>query len=492
MLPAKVKIVPIILSLILCVQLLTTQPAQAEVRREIVKELNFVFCHGMGGNPCAFQNITDRINELLPYFIDRYQEQYPEIPVKVNILDRCYPAYVDINTWANNIADSINEHFAGKDNLILVGHSMGGKTALFATAHNVGNITDKVAAVITINSPIKKLDDYYVPGGGPMSDYCRTTLLGNDQGVCDSVAFYDSSADGLTVSQEKRWLAFISAEPSPLSPLYNQTGVDIWPRNLDDGVVPLMAQFSEGADVVYYGEHQHSDVGAKDTTSLFLANNILFYIFGYEMEFSIPARTGTIKHEADWLLGTDQWSDIVGGIVTANGTITHKNSAFYKWEQWEDIVGKYESGDERSYSHVHLDSVPLITSITEATWVNSSNTSDCRLRVTTSTAPLSTVRVDWTVFSAGMLPEETPRSFYDIEIIKGTPLASIVDVGWWKDDPLNPVIWIRSKAQSPFRWFEARWTTYKKEYRTVSVIDDIPVKVVRPDIKPEFVLKTVE
>jgi hypothetical protein len=253
-----------------------------------------------------------------------------------------------------------------------------------------------------------------------------------------------------------------------------------------------MAQFSEGADVVYYGEHQHSDVGAKDTTSLFLANNILFYIFGYEMEFSIPARTGTIKHEADWLLGTDQWSDIVGGIVTANGTITHKNSAFYKWEQWEDIVGKYESGDERSYSHVHLDSVPLITSITEATWVNSSNTSDCRLRVTTSTAPLSTVRVDWTVFSAGMLPEETPRSFYDIEIIKGTPLASIVDVGWWKDDPLNPVIWIRSKAQSPFRWFEARWTTYQKEYRTVSVINDIPVKVVRPDIEPESVLKTVE
>ena len=492
MLPVKVKTSSLVLSVILCAQLLTAHPVQAETRPEVVKELNFVFCHGMGGNPCAFQNITDRIYELLPYFIDRYQEKNPGISIKVNTLDRCYPAYVDINTWANNIADSVNKHFEGKDNLIIVGHSMGGKTALFATAQNVGNITDRVATVITINSPIKKLEDYYVPGGGPMADYCRTTQLGNDQGVCDSVAFYDSSDDGLKVSQEKRWLAFISAEPSPLSPLYNQTGVDIWPRNLDDGVVPLMAQFSVGADVVYYGEHHHSDVGAKDTTSLFLANNILFYIFGYEMEFSIPARTGIIKHEADWLLGTDHWSDIVGGIVAANGTITRRNSAFYKWDSWEDIIGECEPGDERSYSHVHLDSVPLLTSVKGATWANSENTSDCRLKVTTSAAPLTTVKVDWTVFSAGLLPEETPRSFYDIEIIKGTPLASIIDVGWWKDDPQNPVIWIRSRAQSPFRWFEARWTTYMKEYRTVSVIDDIPIKVIRPDIESESAPQEVE
>ncbi len=478
MLRVNKRIISLVFSTVLCFQFLVVQPVHAGESREVIKELNFVFCHGMGGNPCAFQNITDRINELLPYFIDRYQEKNPGISVKVNILDRCYPAYVDINTWANNIADSINKHLSGKDNLILIGHSMGGKTALFATAHNVGNITDRVAAVITINSPIKKLDDFYVPGGGPMADYCRTTQLGNDQGVCDSVAFYDSSADGLAVSQEKRWLAFISAELSPLSPLYNQSGVDIWPRNLDDGVVPLMAQFSEGADVVYYGEHQHSEVGAKDTTSLFLANHILFYIFGYEMEFSVPLRTGTFKHEADWLLGTDQWSDIVGGIPTANGTITHRNSAFYKWQQWEDIIGECEPEDERSYSHVHLDSVPLLTSIRGASWVSSSNISDCRLRVTTSAAPLTRVEADWTIFSAGLLPEETPRSFYDVEIIRGTPLASIIAVNWWKDDPLNPVIWIRSQAQSPFRWFEARWTTYKKEYRVVSVINDIPLTVI--------------
>ncbi len=469
---------------ILCFQFAVYQPAKAQDTPEAVKELNFVFCHGMGGDPCAFQNIADQINDLLPYFIDRYREKNPGIQIEVNMLDRCYPGYVDINTWANNIAESINKHFADKDNLILVGHSMGGKTALYATARNVGNISDRVAAVITINSPIKKLNDYYVPGGGPMADYCRTTLLGSDEGVCNSVAFYDSRADGLKISREKHWLAFVSAETSPLSTQYNQSGVDVWPRNMDDGVVPLSAQFSEGADVIYYGEHQHSEVGAKDNTSRFLANNILFYIFGYYMEFSVPARSGVIEHEADWLLGTDQWSDIVGGTTTGNGTITHKNSSFYKWQQWEDIIGECEPENERSYSHIHLSSVPLITSIKDASWMDSDNASDCRLKVTTSAAPLTTVEVEWSVFRAGLLPEETPRSFYDIEITRGTPLASIVDVRWWKDDPLNPVIWIRSQAQSPFRWFEAKWTTYKKEYRYVSVIDDIPVKVIQ-SVEPE-------
>jgi hypothetical protein len=32
---------------------------------------------------------------------------------------------------------------------------MGGKTALYAVAHNIGNIAERVDAVITINSPVK-------------------------------------------------------------------------------------------------------------------------------------------------------------------------------------------------------------------------------------------------------------------------------------------------------------------------------------------------
>ena len=38
---------------------------------------------------------------------------------------------------------------------------MGGKAALYAVAHNIGNLADKVAMVVTSNSPIKKLSNYY-------------------------------------------------------------------------------------------------------------------------------------------------------------------------------------------------------------------------------------------------------------------------------------------------------------------------------------------
>ena len=314
-----------------CLQACFFHPVKAEEPVQKVKELNFVFLHGLGGTPCAFQGLQDQITETMTYVTERYREQHPDVTFELNMMVRCYPGYESLETWAENIAESINTRFAGKDNIILVGHSMGGKTALYTVAHNIGGIADRVEAVITINSPIKKLSDYYVPGGGPMVEYMRTVLLGADMGVVESVAFYDSSADGLKISQEKHWLAFISAENSPVSPAFDNTGVDIWPRNLDDGVVPLSAQFSEGADVIYYGQYQHSDASRIQDISKNLANAILLYIFGYPLEFSVPARSGTLKHEADWLIGTDRWADIVGGIVTANGTITHKNTSFYKW-----------------------------------------------------------------------------------------------------------------------------------------------------------------
>ncbi len=79
---------------------------------------------------------------------------------------------------------------------------------------------------------------------------------------------------------------------------------------------------------------------------------------------------------------------------------------------------------------------------------------------------------------AGILPKETPRSFYNVEIIRGTPMASITGAGWWKDDLLNPVIWIMSEAQSPFRWFEAEWSVYTSEYRTINIVDTVPIRVI--------------
>lgn len=464
------------LACMLCLQLALLVPARADDSAPSgrVIELNFVFLHGLGGNTCTFQMITDKIDELLPLYTEGYTERNPGTTFEVNILARCYPGYLNIETWAENVAVSIQEHFGDKDNLIIVGHSMGGKVALYTVANNIGNLFNKTAAVVTINSPVRNLDRYYVPGGGPMLDYCQTTMLGSDEGICTSLAFYDSARDGLYIGETKHWLAFVSAEDAPLSRKYDRSGVDVWPRNMDDGIVPLPAQFSDGADVIYYGDYGHSDIGLEEEAANKVANNILRYIFGDPIECSVLARTGELEHEADWLLGTDYWSDIVGGIPLESGTITRRNDSFFKWEHWEDIVGEGIYEDKRAYSHITLDSFPLLTNIDRADWYVSENTSDFRLKIETGAAPLTTAEVNWTLFGKGYFELGRERTFYDVEITAGTPLAGIRQVSWLTaDDPLDPVMWVWSEAQSPFRWFEAEWKIYQKATRYVALIEEI-------------------
>jgi len=140
-----VKRLSIMIAVVLCLQLGFSGTAGSAVESPVgVKELNFVFLHGAIGNPCGPQMLN------------------PGIKISVNAMNRCYPSDVDAETWANNIADSIDKYLPGKGNLILIGHSMGGKSALYAVAKNVGDLADRTALVVTINSPIKSLDRYSV------------------------------------------------------------------------------------------------------------------------------------------------------------------------------------------------------------------------------------------------------------------------------------------------------------------------------------------
>ena len=158
----------------LCLSLGLYIPAQSAPEEPVqVKELNFVFLHGAGGNACDMQLLADSITEQLPAYVLDYQQAHPDTEIQVDTLLRCYPNDVDIQTWANNIADSIDKYLPNKRNLILIGHSMGGKAALYAVANNVGGLADKVAMVVTINSPIKSLQGYYFAGGASVVDYYR-------------------------------------------------------------------------------------------------------------------------------------------------------------------------------------------------------------------------------------------------------------------------------------------------------------------------------
>jgi len=438
-----------------------------------VKELNFVFLHGAGGHVCSLQLLADSIVEQLPTHILGYEQANPGTKIRFDILDRCYPNNVDIKTWADNIADSINKHFHNK-NLILIGHSMGGKAALYAVARNVGNLADKVALVVTINSPIKSLDKYYVTGGGSIVDYCKARWLLADQGICNSIAHYDSSQDGRWLSRNKHWLAFISGEAAPMSERFDIGGVDALPRSMDDGAIPLSAQYSDGADVIYYGEYGHSDFAVLDEVAEFMADQILRYLFGGQIECSVLARGGNFEHKADWLLGTDYWDDVIGEVLASSGRLQHTNESYAKWQEWEDVVGECPPQSKRSSGRVSQVSLPFLTSVKQARWLSPDDPEDCRLYVRTRAAPRTSVQADWRIYQRGLLPVGIKCDHYEVEIVTGTPLTSIRRISWATDDPRDLRLRIWSQAESPFRWFKAEWRVYSKESRHRKVIDEIP------------------
>jgi pimeloyl-ACP methyl ester carboxylesterase len=469
----------LILISVLCISVTCPELVEAaQPNTGNVKDLNFVLLHGFNGNPSNLQLLEDSIADQIPAYITDYEYEHPDITILTDTLNRSYPNNVDIETWAKNIADSINKRFADKKNLVLIGYSMGGKTALYAVAHNIGNLADKVAMVVTINSPIKSLTNYYFVGGDNALDYEGVQLVLPNQGILESLANYDSSEDGKWVGANKHWLAFISAESSPLSSQFNVRGIDPLPRDMDDTIVPISCQYADGADVVYYGEYGHGDFTNLDQVAGYMGDQILRYIFGGNVECSVLARAGSFEHKAGLFPGTDRWQDIVGGVLAASGTVTHYNDSYFKWQEWEDIVGEYSSGNIRStYQITQKNSSPILTGIRQSGWVSSDNPEDGRIYLKTRAAPRSSVQVTWSVYQQGILPPGIERGHYEVEIETGTQITGIGGVSWETSDPRDIRLRISSQAQSPFHWFRAQWRVYYKENRQRKIIDALPVRM---------------
>jgi len=351
---------------------------------------------------------------------------------------------------------------------------MGGKSALYAVAHNIGGLADKVAMVVTINSPVKSLYQYYIVGGGSMTDYCQAWYR-LDQGACESIAYYDSSPDGEWVGQNSHWLAFISSEVAPLSEQFDYGGVDTWPRDMDDGIVPVSAQYADAADVIHYGEHGHSDFGALPNVAQFIADQILRCLFGEPIECSVFARSGTFEHQASWLPGTAHWNDVVGEVLASSGRVQHRNESYFKWQEWEDVVGDCPAESQQSsYEISKVGGLPWLTSVKESRWLTSDNVQDCRLYIRTRVAPRNSIQVDWRIYERGLLPVEGSRAHYEIKITAATPLANVMDASWITDEPRDTRLRMWSEAEGPFRWFDAEWRIYLKESRQKKIIDKLP------------------
>ena len=471
------KRLALLITIGLCLQLGFGSPVNSAPEEAVpVKELNFVFLHGAMGNACSMQLLDDTIIEQLPTYTLAYEQANPGINIQVDTLLRCYPNNVDIETWAENIADSINEHFPNKKNLVLIGHSVGGKAALYAVARNIGGLADKVIMVVTINSPIKSLQTYYFAGGATALDYYQALGLFPELGVATSAVYYDSSRDGRLVAEAKHWLAFIAGESAPLSEQFDVAGIDALPRDMDDNIIPLSAQYSDDADVVYYGEHSHNDFASQDEVTGFMAEQILTYIFGGNIECSVFVTGGTLEHKAGWLPGTDVWEDVVAEVPATSGSVEHFNESYTKWQEWEDVVGEGVQGKRSTYRINQVGHFPFIASIKEWRWFNPDDPYDCRLYIKTRVAPRNCVQVDWSIYSCQLLPLGTERDHYEVEIVTGTPLTNIKRVSWISNDPTDLRLGIYSEAESPFRWFRAEWRVYSQESRYRKVIDEIPAE----------------
>ncbi len=459
----------------LCLQIVLCLPAQSAPEGPVkVKELNFVFLHGAGGNACSMQLLSDSITEQIPAYITEYELANPDTEVRVNALLRCYPDDVDIETWADNIVESVDNYLPDKQNLVFIGHSMGGKAALYAVANDVGGLADRTAMVVTINSPIRSLQQYYFTGGASLLDYYQALGLISDSGVSDSIIYYDSAEDGRWVAAVKHWLAFVSGEAAPLSRQFNVGGVDAMPRNMDDNIIPISAQYTDRADVVYYGEHSHNDFANFDEVAGSMAEQILRYIFGGEIECSVLVKGGALEHAAGWLPGTDYWEDVVGEVLVSSGSLRHTNESFFRWQDWEDVVGESPLGSTRSSYRVALKShFPFVNSIEEARWFVPDDINDCQLYLKTRAAPRCSVQVDWSIYRRGLLPEGVVRDHYEVEIVTGTPLTTVRHVSWLGGAPDDLRLQINSEAESPFRWFKAEWRVYFKESRYRKVIDEM-------------------
>lgn len=222
--------------------------------------INLVFLHGFASSSSAMVLVRNNVIAGLR----GYQ-------LKDNL--GSYPNNVDVKAWAFNIGQRVNVNFPGKEkNVVLIGHSMGGKAAVYAVAHNSWGIANKVAMIFTYNTPYHRLDryqvNYRIPEG--IKGGCRTILkvLGiGDRGVCESLATYDSVQDAANVRARGIPIyALFSGESEPLSNACNRLfkgkvslGLDLYPSDRDDGFVPLDAQVVDGTTGIFYGPFCHTD-----------------------------------------------------------------------------------------------------------------------------------------------------------------------------------------------------------------------------------------
>jgi pimeloyl-ACP methyl ester carboxylesterase len=257
-------------------------------------ELNLLYVHGVknnaGSRTSAQHSLDDLRNSIDTDILSRvaaYQATHPDVTVNVSSAaanlytatpsgihpsdstdptlmddwevgdpgcttsrqgDPCTTAY----EWRYRLAQEINRLFPGKKNIILIGHSTGGRTA-FEVASNTGpngvnthnwGVRDRIAAVVSINGMIDALQPnrYNVIGAASFITTCKNgdvlSFFGDISAPGNGWCEYAGDVSGVPaadwVGQNKRSLALIS---------WGSCSPSLWTGN-NDGSLPFAAQGS--------------------------------------------------------------------------------------------------------------------------------------------------------------------------------------------------------------------------------------------------------
>jgi len=106
--------------------------------------INLVFVHGSGCNRFFLRSIHEEVSEYNCYFID--------LPGHGNSDDTGY----SFGNYVNAVSDFVKD----LDNVILLGHSLGGTIVLAATARNIPSV--KGSVIISSGASFPKLDKEYM------------------------------------------------------------------------------------------------------------------------------------------------------------------------------------------------------------------------------------------------------------------------------------------------------------------------------------------
>jgi hypothetical protein len=456
---------------------------------EFTIELNFVFLHGAPGEPLSMTPLRDTLASKLKSKIAVYEQNNPGMNIQVNTWIPNLDNDESVSSWADNIANFVNDSLPDKENLILIGHSMGGKSAIYAVYNNSG-LKAKTLSVITINSPIEKMSNYKpITGYNIWENFCDAWLNGQthdtgtgDNGVCASVAHHDSRDEARWIAQEKHLLMFISGELHPNSgqcdlppefPIF-----DGLPRDQDDNLFPMSAQCVPEADVVYYGPYCHCALQDQDPAARnFMAETIASYVFGDLIGCSVLVREGNYDHKSAWGVETATWEDIRGDVLTCEGSWHRlcRSAPACFWNH--QIVGcnPCPVGDERSRYEVYK-SYPsdLWAFVDTYDWESSSDVNDCRIYFDARAESDNRLTVNWAVYRKGLLPCETPRDHYEVRVIDCNSHTTGISWARWETVNANDCrIRISSYAWEGTFWLSIGWQVYKKESRQVCLISDI-------------------